>query len=228
VPDVFDTGRRLTVAMRSSPAFEGPRRLALRGSRLTHGLPRAFVPMREELPLLLNRRGLVGCAVEIGVKRGEFSELLLRRWQGRHLISVDPWRAAEPDDYVDVANVSQEQHDAFHAETVERLAPFGERSTIWRDFGSDAAARIPHHCLDFVYLDARHDRESVAEDLADWYPKVRPGGILAGHDYVDGLFAEGEFGVRSAVDEFAARHGVVVSSTLDPPWPSWWMVIPRS
>lgn len=48
------------------------------------------------------------------------------------------------------------------------------------------AARFGDGALDFVYLDARHDCPSVVQDLHAWYPTLRRGGILAGHDYLDG------------------------------------------
>jgi hypothetical protein len=219
---------RLIVAVGQAPQLERLRRRAVRSTRVTHRLKTAIMPIREELPYLLNRRGLLGCGVEVGVKRGEFSELLLSRWQGRHLISVDPWAEAPPEDYVDVANVHQAEHDAFYDETLTRLRGFGERSSVWRQTGEEAARAIPHHCRDFVYLDARHDRESVREDLVTWTPKVRPGGVIAGHDYVDGHHEEGDFGVRSAVDEHFGNLGWRVRATFaDAPWLSWWVAVPR-
>ncbi len=60
--------------------------------------------------------------------------------------------------------------------------------------GAEASDAIPHHALDFVYLDARHDYASVLEDLGQWSEKVRPGGVLSGHDYIDGTFVNGNFG----------------------------------
>jgi hypothetical protein len=210
------------------PGVGAAARRAVALARLTYRSRHAVLPLRTELPFLLNRQGLTGCGVEVGVKRGEFSELLLDGWRGAHLVSVDPWRAAPGGDYEDVANVEQEEHDRFHAETVARLARFGPRSSIWRETGEAAAARIPHHSLDFVYLDARHDYESVLSDLADWLDKVRPGGIFAGHDYLDGRYPEGEFGVKSAVDEFFAGRGLKVRATVgDGPWRSWWVKLPR-
>ena len=209
----------------SAPQLERARVAALRGTRATHALPRPVLPVREELGHLLSRRGLLGCAVEIGVKQGEFSQSLLTAWRGRHLISVDPWQAAPPEDYVDLANVSQAEHDAYHAETVQRLTRFGSRSTIWRMTGAEAAERIPHSCLDFVYLDARHDEASVQEDLEQWFPKLRPGAVIAGHDYLDGQIPAGDFGVKAAVDAFFGARELRVNVTwADPPWRSWWVV----
>jgi FkbM family methyltransferase len=197
-------------------------------ARATYAASLAFVPGRDELPLLLNARGLFGCGVEVGVKQGEYSAHLLQHWVGRHLISVDPWMTDAAEAYVDIANVPQDEQERFHQETVARLAPFGDRSSIWRTTSIEASARIPRHSLDFVYLDARHDYASVLEDLAAWVDKVRPGGILAGHDYLDGHFPAGVFGVRSAVDEHFARLGLAVHATLlDEPWLTWMVEVPR-
>jgi hypothetical protein len=203
------------------------RQAGLRVLRGTFATPWPVLAKRDELPHLLNRRGLLGRGVEVGVKAGAFSERLLDAWRGRELISVDPWRAAAPGErYVNLDNVGQAAHDAFHAEAVARLERFGGRSSIWRMTGREAAARIAPRSLDFVYLDARHDRDSVRDDLADWSGRVRPGGILAGHDYVDGTFANGEFGVRSAVDGFFAERSLPVRHTFaDRPWISWFVVV---
>lgn len=207
-----------------TPALRAPRKAAMRSLHLTWATPRPVLAKRYDLGPLLNRRGLLGCGVEVGVKAGVFSEQLLRTWNGRHLISVDPWSEAG-DDYVNLDNVAQATHEGFYAETRQRLAPFADRSSIWRMTGDEAAERIPHHSLDFVYLDARHDYASVKEDLGDWFDKLRPGGVFAGHDYIDGTFVNGDFGVRSAVDEFFAARGLPVRATFtDSPWNSWFVV----
>ncbi len=211
-----------------SEAAEILRVNGMRAARLTYRTPQPLLLHRHDLPTLLNRRGLLGCGVEVGVKKGEFSEVLLSKWWGRHLISVDPWRSAPADEYVDLANVEQDEHDRYHAETRARLSRFGERSSVWRMTGEEATARVPHHCLDFVYLDARHDHDSLSEDLLHWYEKVRPGGLLAGHDYIDGHFPTGDFGVQSAVDEFFGARGLPVHATrADAPWRTWFVSVPR-
>jgi hypothetical protein len=50
--------------------------------------------------------------------------------------------------------------------------------------------------LDYVYIDADHSYKSVQEDLIAWYPKVKVGGLFAGHDWWNKE-------VYSAVYEFA-------------------------
>jgi hypothetical protein len=207
-------------------ALKPIRRAAVGALRPSYTRARPIMAIRTELPVLLNRRGLLGIGAEVGVKRGHFSQDLLSAWHGAQLISIDPWLADPSGGYHDKANVTQEQHDAYFAETMERLRPFGDRSAIWRMVSTEAAAAIDPGSLDFVYIDARHDHDSVLEDLAAWFPLVRPGGVIAGHDYINGVRAEGEFGVRRAVDEFFADHALRVTSTFaDAPWPSWLVVV---
>lgn len=190
----------------------------------------AHVPSRDELPALLNARRLVGHGAEIGVRDGKFSDRLLRKWKGRLLISIDPWLAADPDDYVDRSNVAQDDFDSFYEQTKKRLARYASRSEIWRMTSLEAAERIPDGSLDFAYIDARHDYASVAEDLHAWFPKVKPGGVLAGHDYAELTSERNVFEVKSAVDDFFAARGITVHCTDGPSavemLPSWIAEVP--
>jgi predicted O-methyltransferase YrrM len=47
----------------------------------------------------------------------------------------------------------------------------------------EAAATYADRSLDFVFIDGLHDYRSIARDLDAWTPKVRKGGVLAGHDF---------------------------------------------
>ena len=95
--------------------------------------------------------------------------------------------------------------------------------------GEEAAPRIPRGCLDFVYLDARHDYQSVYEDLTSWFARLRPGGLFAGHDYIDGVFVQGKFGLRYAVDDFFPVHQLRVRNTFaDVPTRRWYVELPLS
>ena len=207
------------------------RRIYNRRHRRTYRSTITRVPSRDELPALLNACGLTGRGAEIGVKLGRYSDELLSNWRGRELVSIDPWLSADPDEYVDRSNVSQEEFERYYRLTRERLARHGSRSTIWRMTSVEAAARAPDRSFDFVYIDARHDYDSVTEDLEAWASKVRPGGILAGHDYVDGDLPQGAFYVKSAVDDFFGARGIPVHGTEGPSavemFPTWIVEVPE-
>ena len=209
-------------AIKRSGLEQIARQTTVRIARTTYTRTLRLIPNREELPYVLNALGLVGVGAEIGVLEGEFSEHILSHWRGERLISVDPWIEMAPEEYVDSCNVSQEDHEVLYETTRDRLARFGARSEIWRETADEAASRVDPQSLDFVYLDARHDYDHVLGDLQHWFPLVRPGGIIAGHDYNDGEFLQGIHGVRSAVDGFFAAHQRSVHHTVtDMPCLSW-------
>ncbi len=52
---------------------------------------------------------------------------------------------------------------------------------------SEAAKRFNDGSVRFAFLDADHQYGAVKADIEAWLPKVKPGGILAGHDYLDPL-----------------------------------------
>ena len=64
----------------------------------------------------------------------------------------------------------------------------------------DAVSKFEDSSLDFVFIDGSHEYEDVKEDIKAWLPKIKPGGVLAGHDYyVDG--PDWKPGVKRAVNE---------------------------
>lgn len=199
-------------------------RLGLIEAHSSAGASMQSVARREDLALLLNELGLTGEGVEVGVHRGEFADQILQRWNGKMLHLVDPWRHLPS--YHDVANVDDAAHDVNFHLTCARLVHFGNRVRIHRTLSLDAAKCFKAGSLDFAYLDANHAFEAVCQDLDAWFPKVRRGGILAGHDFLDGTLPEGEFGVASAVRMFAEKHGVEIGITDDPPWRSWYLRVP--
>lgn len=190
-----------------------------------------LMPHRECFPIVLNELGLLNEGVEVGVKVGEYSQALLTGWKGRTLYSIDPWKEFPGGQYTDMANVQQKVQDAYYKKTCQTLAPFKERSVILRKTSAEAAATFSPGRFDFVYLDAQHHYEAVKEDIQTWWPLVKVGGILAGHDYVpDGLYLAGEFGVIRAVNEFAHDKGLglcISDEKLTPPnlgYASWFLI----
>lgn len=68
----------------------------------------------------------------------------------------------------------------------------------------DAARLIEDDSLDFCYIDGDHRFDAVMMDLIGWARKVRPGGIVAGHDY----YRFREAGIVPAVDVYTQQHGI--------------------
>lgn len=184
------------------------------------------LPTRRDIPQLLNGLGLLGNGVEVGVQRGEFSSVLRGIWRGQRLHLVDRWEPAPG--YKDRANASATEHKANYGRVASLFA--GESSVrIHKQDSLSAAASFPDGHFDFIYIDADHSYEAVKADLNAWWPKLKSGGVFAGHDYFDGEAHNdegliGDFGVKQAVDEFALEHNLALHLTEEAEWKSWIML----
>ncbi|MCI0537098.1 MAG: class I SAM-dependent methyltransferase [Verrucomicrobiales bacterium] len=150
--------------------------------------------------------------VEVGVLAGATSQALLRSLPHLFLWMVDSWSQAIPgSSYFEsedgAGRLSQSEHLANLHCAFERTSFASDRRVLVRSDSVIAAAAIPDESLDFVFIDAEHTYDAVRKDIAAWAPKVRPGGIVAGHDYGGLHNRRGVWGVNRAVDQYAAETG---------------------
>jgi len=132
---------------------------------------------------------------EIGVAYGEYSEILCQTIPGLRLLAVDPWMRYS-------RSGRQAQSDEMWTAAHQRLVPYDV--TFLRKRSVEAAADVPDASLDFVYIDGLHDFDPVMLDLIHWCRKVRPGGMVAGHDFYN--FYNG--GVVDAVYAYTRSHHI--------------------
>jgi hypothetical protein len=110
--------------------------------------------------------------------------------------AVDTWSALPSEEYhkTDIYVKTDTLYQLFLA----NISPVASVVNPVRMASVDAAKLYEDNSIDIVFLDACHTYDCVKEDIAAWLPKVKVGGILAGHDY--GWSAD----VRRAVDESIA------------------------
>ena len=114
---------------------------------------------------------------EIGVAAGDHSKTLLESIPSLTLYCVDTWTA-------------DRSYWSFRSSTLANwyelakiaLSPY-PNCIIKKQTSMEVARSIPNETLDFVYIDAAHDFKNIAMDICEWSKKVRPGGIVYGHDY---------------------------------------------
>jgi hypothetical protein len=187
------------------------------------------IELRDDIPILLNRLGLEGKGIEIGTQAGLYAQVLLGGSMLRKLCLVDCWDLVEENDRF--RNDSAYSHEKLRelkrkAEERFRCEP---RVEIVQSFAHEFSATVESESLDFVYLDAAHDEESVAQDLQDWYPKLRKGGVFAGHDYLNNepwAPTYVKFGVIEAVSKFRMRIPDHEFYTTPEMIPSWMLIKP--
>lgn len=165
---------------------------------------------RISLLELCAREAPFGEAVEIGVAGGHFTKQILASWPNlSKLHAIDAWQHFT-EGYSDACNLPQDVQNERYERVVKELGD-DPRVNIIRALSLEAAKSFLPESVNFIYLDANHSTAESTKDLHAWWGKVKPGGILAGHDYLTGN-GEG-YGVKLAVDRFASEWGIPVHVT---------------
>jgi hypothetical protein len=149
-------------------------------------------------------------AVEIGSWMGQSAVYFCQRLQdfGKRdvvLHCVDTFKGEDnqPVHYATVAAQGGNIRHVFEDNIIE--AQVADMIRIHEGDSAQSAEDFADGSLDFVFIDAAHDYASVVKDLAAWFPKLKPDGIFAGHDYP---WHE----VKRAVDEHASANGYSIKT----------------
>lgn len=154
--------------------------------------------------------------VEVGCWKGDSMRYLAKRLvaTGRHfeLWGVDIW-----DEWQYAVTGIETAYDTYNRALI--ADGVRDRVTDIKLSSVEAAKHFADASLDFVFLDADHRPQAVLDDICAWRPKVRPGGIIAGHDYseiVSGKWSDPDYeNVCWAVRE-AVNKGVLPAYTALP------------
>jgi len=164
-------------------------------------------PNRETMIRHFLKPEMVGC--ELGVFAGEFAESLVRL-QPKELTLIDSWFSENGllfSGDVDGNNGLSLSQEYLYKLVVSRFGN-APHVKILRGWTYDMISQIPDKSLDYVYIDADHSYEGMKRDLKLIQIKLKPDGLLMGHDY-EMNFAKAKiswkFGVQQAVDEFCQQ-----------------------
>jgi len=157
---------------------------------------------RNNLPELFAELGFkVG--LEMGAEAGRYAEVLCKGNPEGKLYCVDAWETYPG--YRE--HVSQSQLGEIYESAKKRLSPFN--CELIKAFSIDAVKNFTDGSLDYVYIDGNHEYGFTIQDLNIWSKKVRPGGIIAGHDYTRPTgHSLDKCEVVQAVKDFTKTHNI--------------------
>lgn len=145
---------------------------------------------------MVNRFGNDSKFVEVGVWKGKSAAYMaveiINSGKKIHFDCVDNW------EYVDGLQYDIDKSlfgDNLYQEFLSNINPVIHIINPIKSISWEAAKLYDDESIDFVFIDAAHDYESVKKDVTSWLPKVKKQGIIAGHDYITHI------GVKNAVDE---------------------------
>ena len=169
-------------------------------------LVRPWKQLGYDLLRPFDRLPLKGVGVEVGVFQGDHAETILRRHKDVAVIyCVDPYQPYEQP--VDVIAAKKTAH--------KRLKKYSNRAIFIEEGSVEAASRFSREFVDFVYLDGNHEKPHVKADAESWWPKIKRGGVMGGHDF-------DHPGVLNAVAEFAVANGLEIHAEAT----CWWIFKP--
>jgi predicted O-methyltransferase YrrM len=121
---------------------------------------------------------LIGC--EIGVCHGFTTELLLKQIPNiKKIYAVDSYPS-----FVDWdgTRITEERQSETKQRCFTKLSVFGEKVVFIHDTSTNFSKQVLDEELDFIFVDGDHSYEATLADITNYWPKVKKGGIFAGHD----------------------------------------------
>ena len=146
--------------------------------------------------VLNDKKDLIG--IEIGSYRGESTEIFLKSNAFKKLYCIDPWEPGyDPFDAAgskEIVLAEKEFDEKFRDNNIIVKLKFKS---------SDIPDLFLNESIDFIYIDANHQYKFVKEDIINYLPKIKIGGIISGHDY-------DWAGPRNAVNDYFKKPPVKI------------------
>ncbi len=160
--------------------------------------------------------------LEIGVFRGEFSKEIISIVKPKELYLVDIWSGTwgsgdkDGNNHVDIADMEQVYLGLWHqVKNKSNIHVVRSKSVPFLLSCEDKT-------FDVIYVDGDHTREAVYNDLVNSFTKIKPNGLLMGHDYHYQIHASE---VRLAIDDFCRVYNQKVEAVTEDGCPSFCIVV---
>ena len=150
---------------------------------------------------------------EVGVFKGKNSINMLRNLNIQQLYLIDSYEQIKYDEGNKAGNVVD--WNPYYEIAQNNLCKYRENIHFIRKSSNNAIHEIPYN-LDFVYIDANHDYEAVLNDISLYYPKIKKGGVLGGHDYCP-IYP----GVARAINEYFNYPKMICNNNNHT---EWWII----
>ena len=158
-----------------------------------------------------NNNILIGA--EIGVKIGKNAKSILINIPMKKLYLIDPYQQCFERGFL-----WKNRYSDFFNEAKNNLSQFKEKTIFVKKKSEDAIDDVPND-LDFVYIDGNHTFRYVKKDIELYYPKVKDGGVIGGHDIHSPNVLTGIIG-------FCFKQGLLLNINMEDL--DWWIVKDKS
>lgn len=166
----------------------------------------------SSLRALVNRKALLeilpknAVVAELGVNKGDFSRQILDICHPQKLHLVDIWN-------------TERYHNGLKLDIENKFEKEFASGQLQINLGlsTDVVKDFPDNYFDWIYIDTEHSYRCTIAELESYASKIKPGGIIAGHDYMMGNWTGMvRYGVIEAVNEFCFKNDwEIIYVTMD-------------
>jgi len=141
----------------------------------------------------LIRKRRIRVFAEIGVNHGYMVQDVLRSIGGEmhEYWAIDIWKKFR-------MSYTQEKWDLMYEKVCKSMCYFPILRVVRMD-STEVTKLFRDEYFDGVFLDTTHTYENTKREILAWLPKIKKGGLFAGHDY--GSTRKAHSGCKIAVDE---------------------------
>ena len=150
--------------------------------------------MRYSISYVARELGQDLIVAEVGVYAGINAQDMLDWLHIKKLYLIDPFQEYTDRD----GEHPQSRMDEAREITTDRFKEYSAIVEIVVATSIEASEKLKNVLFDFVYIDACHLHPHIDCDIAAWYPLIKVGGVLAGHDYDAPTVREAVEGFRNA------------------------------
>lgn len=168
--------------------------------------------MENQYKKLLDHVPINGTFVELGCWKGKSTAFLLTELINsklpKNIIVVDNFIGSDKTE-VERIVYKDIQKDQAVKEFLKNISPV--KDALLQLFIQDsdiAAENFLNNSVDVIFIDAGHSFENVSADIKAWFPKIKKGGIMAGHDY-----NESWPGVIEAVNSLLGKENITIENS---------------
>ncbi len=163
----------------------------------------SFQPFYERMVMRFNNAAIV----EIGSFKGQSVMYLAEKTKELNknikIYTIDIFEYAEQQTGITEKGEERILGVSFYDEFLKNIEPMKQYITHIKGSSHEVHTQFEDESIDFLFIDGDHNTDAVYKDLTLWYPKVKTGGIISGHDY---MWVDAR--VKQAVDKFFLFTGV--------------------